>query len=165
VRAFFKEALPEDIRRKAALGQRYAPDDLRRWQRILYERGWATPAWDKAWGGTGWSPVQQYIFQEELQAKVIDLKRSHSELQEIAYAASHDLQEPLRKIQVFSNMLLYQKSGDTGEDSKLTLQRISNSANRMQLLITDLMSLTNLTKTDEVRSPVQLNSAMDFCWP
>src|SRR5579859_1259884 len=66
VRTFFKEALPEDIRRKAALGQRYAAADLRCWQRILYERGWATPAWDKAWGGTGWSAVQQYIFKEEL---------------------------------------------------------------------------------------------------
>ena len=66
VRAFFKEALPADIRRKAALGQRYSAADLRRWQGILYERGWATPAWDKAWGGTGWSAVQQYIFKEEL---------------------------------------------------------------------------------------------------
>jgi len=64
VRAFFKEALPADIRRKATLGQRYSAADLRRWQRILYERGWATPAWDTAWGGTGWSAVQQYIFKE-----------------------------------------------------------------------------------------------------
>ncbi len=89
------------------------------------------------------------LFQEELQAKVIDLKRSHSELEEIAYAASHDLQEPLRKIQVFSNMLLYQKTGNIDDESKVTLERISNSANRMQLLISDLMSLTNLTKIDE----------------
>ncbi|RKE39164.1 alkylation response protein AidB-like acyl-CoA dehydrogenase [Paraburkholderia sp. BL23I1N1] len=66
VRAFFKEVLPDDIRRKAVLGQRYSANDLRRWQRILYERGWATPAWDRAWGGTGWSAVQQYIFKEEL---------------------------------------------------------------------------------------------------
>ena len=88
-------------------------------------------------------------FQEELKAKIIDLKRSHSELEEIAYAASHDLQEPLRKIQVFSNMMLYQKSTGLDEENKQTLERINYSANRMQLLISDLISLTNLTKTEE----------------
>ncbi|MFI4963517.1 MAG: ATP-binding protein [Legionellales bacterium] len=101
-------------------------------------------------------------FQEELQAKVIDLKRSHNELQEIAYAASHDLREPLRKIQVFSNMLLYQKTGSMDDESKTTLERISSLAGRMQLLITDLLSLTNLTKTDELRSPVQLNRVLHY---
>ncbi len=96
------------------------------------------------------------LFQEELQSKVIDLKRSHNELQEIAYVASHDLQEPLRKIQVFSNMLLYQKNGND-EDRKETLARINNSAKRMQLLIADLMSLTSLANTEENKSPVDLN--------
>ena len=65
-------------------------------------------------------------YQQELQAKVIDLKRSHSELKEIAYAASHDLQEPLRKIQVFSNMISYiQKNRQSGcDDYDVTLNRI-----------------------------------------
>ena len=66
VRAFFREALPADLRRTAEQGQRYSAAQLRRWQRILYERGWATPAWSPEWGGTGWSPVKQYIFKEEL---------------------------------------------------------------------------------------------------
>lgn len=101
------------------------------------------------------------IFQEELQAKVMDLKRSHSELEEIAYAASHDLQEPLRKIQVFSNMLIL---GNTVADEKAkeTLHRINSSAGRMQVLITDLISLTNLTKIDELRSPADLGRVMEY---
>ena len=37
-----------------------------RWTRILFARGWATPAWTPEWGGTGWSAVKQYIFKEEL---------------------------------------------------------------------------------------------------
>ena len=102
------------------------------------------------------------LSQEELQAKVIDLRRSHSELEEIAYAASHDLQEPLRKIQVFSNMLLYQKASQMDADCKTTLERISGSAGRMQLLITDLMSLTNLTKTDELKCKVKLNRVLQY---
>ena len=66
VREFFRTALPASIRQKSVLGQRLTHDELRRWQRILYDKGWATPAWAPEWGGTGWSPVKQYIFKEEL---------------------------------------------------------------------------------------------------
>lgn len=101
-------------------------------------------------------------FQEELQAKVIDLRRSHEELQQIAYVAAHDLQEPLRKIQVFSNMLLYQKTDLIDDNNRQHLQRINNSANRMQSLITDLSSLTSLTKVDEERKDLDLNRMLQF---
>ena len=66
VREFFRTALPEDIRRKTTLGQRLSKEELVRWTRILNEKGWATPAWAPEWGGTGWDPVKQYIFKEEL---------------------------------------------------------------------------------------------------
>lgn len=101
-------------------------------------------------------------FQEELQAKVIDLRRSHEELQEIAYVAAHDLQEPLRKIQIFSNMLLYQKIDLIDDTNRQNLQRINNSALRMQSLITDLSSLTSLTKVDEVKRELDLNRMLQF---
>src|ERR1700740_2069080 len=66
VRAFSRLALRADIRRKVELGQRLEQQELRLWQRILHDKGWATPAWPPEWGGTGWSAVQQYIFKEEL---------------------------------------------------------------------------------------------------
>lgn len=66
VREFFRTALPPSLRSKALLGQRLTRDELKLWQRILYDKGWATPAWDPDWGGTGWSAVKQYIFKEEL---------------------------------------------------------------------------------------------------
>lgn len=66
VRQFFQAALPVDIRAKSLLGQRLSREELKRWQRILYDKGWATPAWAPEWGGTGWTAVQQYIFKEEL---------------------------------------------------------------------------------------------------
>ncbi len=100
-------------------------------------------------------------YQQELQAKVIDLKRSHDELKEIAYAASHDLQEPLRKMQVFSNMLSYRKEPENSQNIK-TLERINSSAGKMQGLITDLMNLTSLIKIDEDRKPVDLNRVLQF---
>ena len=66
VRAWIKGALPDDIHAKCVLGQRLSKAELMRWQKILHDRGWATPAWARDWGGTGWSAVQQYIFKEEL---------------------------------------------------------------------------------------------------
>ena len=68
VRAFFRTALPERIRDKVADGpSRSSKDDIVAWQRILNAKGWAVPHWPEEWGGTGWSPVQLYIFQEEMQ--------------------------------------------------------------------------------------------------
>jgi pimeloyl-CoA dehydrogenase large subunit len=67
VRTFFKENLPEGIRKKAAEGIRYVKDDIVTWQRILNKKGWAAPHWPKEYGGTGWSPVQLYIYKEEMQ--------------------------------------------------------------------------------------------------
>jgi len=66
VRAFFATALPADIRRKTELGQRISKEEMLRWVGILHDKGWATPSWSPEWGGTGWDPVKQYIFKEEL---------------------------------------------------------------------------------------------------
>jgi pimeloyl-CoA dehydrogenase large subunit len=67
VRAFMRAALPAPIRRKMVEARRLEKHDIVSWQRILNAKGWAVPHWPAAWGGTGWSPVKQYIFHEELQ--------------------------------------------------------------------------------------------------
>jgi pimeloyl-CoA dehydrogenase large subunit len=67
VRSFINENLPDHIRKKAAEGIRYVKEDIVTWQRILNKKGWAVPHWPKEYGGTGWSPVQLYIFKEEIQ--------------------------------------------------------------------------------------------------
>ncbi|MBY0294599.1 MAG: pimeloyl-CoA dehydrogenase large subunit [Methylobacterium sp.] len=68
VRGFFKENLPEDIRRKMVDGHHPSKQDIVTWQRILNRKGWAVPNWPVEWGGTGWDPVRQYIFLDELQS-------------------------------------------------------------------------------------------------
>jgi pimeloyl-CoA dehydrogenase large subunit len=67
VREFLRTSLPENIRRKLVEGRHASKEDLVTWTRILNARGWAVPNWPVEWGGTGWSPVQQYIFQDEMQ--------------------------------------------------------------------------------------------------
>lgn len=65
VRRFFAEQLPDDLRRRQRQGFQLSGDDMRRWQRILHDRGWAAPGWPVEHGGTGWTPTQQYIFEDE----------------------------------------------------------------------------------------------------
>lgn len=64
-RAFFREKLPDDLRRKVMASQALSRDDIMRWHRILHAQGWVAPNWPKEYGGPGWSVVQKYIFDEE----------------------------------------------------------------------------------------------------
>jgi alkylation response protein AidB-like acyl-CoA dehydrogenase len=65
VRAFIEANIPPDARRKVLESLEVSRDDTIRWQQILYRRGWGGPNWPKEFGGTGWDPVRQYIFEEE----------------------------------------------------------------------------------------------------
>jgi len=65
VRAFFRDELPDDIRAKQDGGIELDPEDHVRWQQILFRRGWIAPNWPVEYGGTGWTPVQKYIFATE----------------------------------------------------------------------------------------------------
>ena len=65
VREFIEARLPGDIREKVKRFLTLGKDDYLRWQDILAERGWLVYTWPVEHGGTGWSPVQRYIFEEE----------------------------------------------------------------------------------------------------
>jgi pimeloyl-CoA dehydrogenase large subunit len=71
VRRFFRTEIPAPIRAKVAEGRHPSKEDIVTSQRILNARGWAVPHWPKAWGGQDWSPVQRYIFGEELQFNAV----------------------------------------------------------------------------------------------
>ena len=66
VRAFLRDELPDDIVRKQSQGIQLERNDFVRFQRALYDKGWAGVNWPVEYGGTGWSSVQQYIFATEL---------------------------------------------------------------------------------------------------
>jgi alkylation response protein AidB-like acyl-CoA dehydrogenase len=68
VRAFLQAELAPDIRSKVRLGRRLHKDDLVRWQKILYRRGWGAGMWPRRHGGADWSVVEQHIFDEECAA-------------------------------------------------------------------------------------------------
>jgi pimeloyl-CoA dehydrogenase large subunit len=67
VRAFVRANLPGSIRQKIVGGHHPGKDDIVNWTRILNKKGWSVAHWPKEWGGTGWTPVQLLIFNDELQ--------------------------------------------------------------------------------------------------
>jgi alkylation response protein AidB-like acyl-CoA dehydrogenase len=66
VRAFIAASLPPEIKHKVDYGLRIGKADYLAWQKILFEKGWIAPNWPKEYGGTGWTPLQRHIFEEEL---------------------------------------------------------------------------------------------------
>ncbi|MBA4852553.1 sensor histidine kinase [Emticicia sp. BO119] len=81
-------------------------------------------------------------FQKALENNLDKLQRSNSELEQFAYVASHDLKEPLRKIRAFSGILLKKHYQVLNQDGQESLDKIEKSAERMQLLIDDLLTFS-----------------------
>lgn len=92
----------------------------------------------------------------QLQVTNVSLQRSNQELQDFAYVASHDLQEPLRKIQAFGNLLEEEYAEQLGEGRDY-LERMRNAAKRMSALIEDILSFSRVTTKARGFTPVNLN--------
>ncbi len=94
----------------------------------------------------------------ELQKANDLLQASNQELEQYAYVASHDLQEPLRKIRMFSGIIQDMKSLPEAARSPLT--KVISSSERMTLLIKDLLEFSRLLKSDRIFSPTNLNAVI-----
>ncbi|OYU47936.1 MAG: pimeloyl-CoA dehydrogenase large subunit [Rhizobiales bacterium PAR1] len=67
VRAFIRAHLPAGFSQKLKQGRKLTRDEQTEWTRILHAKGWSAPHWPVEWGGTGWDPVKQMIFRDEIQ--------------------------------------------------------------------------------------------------
>lgn len=94
--------------------------------------------------------------EQELKNKITDLQKSNDELEQYAYVASHDLQEPLRKIRSFGSYLQDTQSNKLDEKGQQLLDKIMSAADRMSLLIKDILSYSSLKKKSDF-IPVDLN--------
>ncbi len=102
------------------------------------------------------SDRQIAAYQNQLKEQIQRLNVSNDELAQFAYVASHDLQEPLRKITAFSDLLLEQYKSQLQGDGELYLQRISGSAGRMRNLITDLLNYSRVSRANAIEE-IDLN--------
>jgi PAS domain S-box-containing protein len=96
--------------------------------------------------------------EETLARKAAELARSNGELEQFAYVASHDLQEPLRKIRAFGDRLKSKMDANQLEEGRDYLQRMQSAAARMQTLINDLLTFSRVISTTQPFVPVDLAS-------
>lgn len=99
--------------------------------------------------------------EERLRLAAEQLRRSNLELQEFASVASHDLQEPLRKIQAFGDRLKIRCSAALGESGRDYLERMQDAARRMQILLHDLLTLSRITSKAQPFEPVDLRKVVE----
>jgi len=122
------------------------------------------------WVGTSTDIHDQKTFSKELETKVQErtkdlqqanqeLERMNEELASFAYVSSHDLQEPLRKIQTFANRIAEKEVlSDTGKDY---FRRMQDAAQRMHLLIEDLLAYSRTSTTEKVFETCQLTTLIE----
>jgi len=97
------------------------------------------------------------LLNQQLLENNIQLKSTIEELDRFAYVASHDLQEPLRKILVFSDKIQTKFNNEINEEMGKNLDKIVRASERMQLLINDLLRFSRETTSNEDFSYLELN--------
>jgi light-regulated signal transduction histidine kinase (bacteriophytochrome) len=98
---------------------------------------------------------------EEKEKRAAELISANKELMAFTYVSSHDLQEPLRKIQTFARMILENENQNLSVSGKHNFNRIQVAAQRMQQLIEDLLAFSRISTTERVFEKIDLNTIIE----
>lgn len=111
--------------------------------------------------GTNSDVTDEVLASLSLEQQNLELEASNKELIAFNYVASHDLQEPLRKIQTFVSRLSEKEYDNLSDSGKEFMTRINNSVERMRILIDDLLQYSRTTKTEKVFENIDLNDLLE----
>lgn len=105
--------------------------------------------------------TDQYLISKSLEDRNLELEKSNKELASFNHVASHDLQEPLRKIQTFISRIFEKESDNLTETGREYFLRIKAAANRMRILIDDLLLFSRANKIEKIFEQADLNAILD----
>jgi CHASE3 domain sensor protein len=115
---------------------------------------------DKTILGITIDATDEYFNIREMFDRNKKLEQNNQELSAFNYIASHDLQEPLRKIQTFISRIQDSEADNVTNNGKIYLDKIENSATRMRSLIDDLLQFSKMNKTEKIYEKVDLNEVL-----
>lgn len=107
--------------------------------------------------GTGQDITDQQKAQQQMAERTNELENMNAELQKFAYVASHDLQEPLRKIMTFASMLEKELKENLSDSGKMYMDKIVQASGRMQRLIDDILQFSSLKASKNDYQNTDLN--------
>lgn len=109
--------------------------------------------------------TSQQLFTEELhrqvQEQTRDLQRSNEDLLQFAHVTSHDLQEPVRKIKTFNNLVIKQYASEMPEKAKFYLEKTSQSVNRLGNMIQSILNYSRIGRSESIHGTVDLNKILE----
>jgi light-regulated signal transduction histidine kinase (bacteriophytochrome) len=106
------------------------------------------------WFGTCTDIDEQKQVQEQL-------RRANADLEQFAFSASHDLQEPLRSVKIYSELLAGRLGDTLNEEARMFLSYMRSGATRMEMLVRDLLTYTQVTKFEASRETADANEALN----
>ena len=151
-----KEIIEKAIRSKKTYSFEYRLTDLDGKEKTVHTQGWVTKSNENGsirLTGNTVDITEIKIYEKELRHKIEELNRSNQDLEQFAYIASHDLQEPLRKIMAFGERLSSKYSEHLSTDGQFYISRMMDAANRMKILMENLLSYSRVSIKAE---PVEL---------
>ena len=105
--------------------------------------------------------TESYFYKMALEQKILQLDKSNKNLQEFVYVASHDLQEPLRKIYTFTERLNNKFEPLLGQEGAMYVKRILSSTKNMQTLLEDLLNFSRLSFTEKQFEVISIKKCVD----
>ncbi|NTU43621.1 MAG: PAS domain S-box protein [Nitrospirales bacterium] len=106
--------------------------------------------------------TERKVMEEKIRKYMTSLERSNKELEQFAYVASHDLQEPLRRIISFTDLLAQKYSGQLDEKADTYIRFIVSGAMRMSTLINDLLTYSRVTTKGKELSPTDMTEVISM---
>ncbi|MGE5489691.1 MAG: sensor histidine kinase, partial [Actinomycetota bacterium] len=105
--------------------------------------------------------TQWLQLEQDLLRRTYQLEESNRELEQFAYVASHDLQEPLRKVSSFAQLFAKKYAGHLDEAGQTYINFMVDGASRMQILVDDLLHYSRLTRVDQTHQEVDMETVLD----